>query len=402
MDPLTSARPSSAYRGMTSSHARHRGQTPEEELRRHVLTNARDIPTLRRIVRRFAEPHLRYLAEVHSGVEVLMGLTFYVLSDPHVVIGRIRVDRRWTARALSSVRRVGWDVLSDVGLHIRYGLRVAYKFLFAPWSPEGRVSLAYAWLVATDPEDGKAADKKYFVEPPEPPPAGMVRVKWYPDLHSARCWAADYAPLWVELPLEPDGSLNLRPLKALWGMQNCYVVDRVPGRRVRIGRRPDEKLSALAWHVLLEGHSALGVIECPTRSMKAARKGREFTIRAIQACLLHPVESLAQGPRLLWRASMVILETTVWMAITLLAISVFVAWPLLDASIALALLCSYAVLVWVLVRLVYVLALLLECLLMCYVRVRSFFVKTRHAARTPAHKRSLRFGSYGSTMRNSL
>lgn len=51
----------------------------------------------------------------------------------------------------------------------------------------------------------------------------MVRVKWYPDVEAPLKWPAGLGDLWVDLPTEPDGSLNLRPLQRMWGMENSYV-----------------------------------------------------------------------------------------------------------------------------------------------------------------------------------
>lgn len=36
-------------------------------------------------------------------------------------------------------------------------------------------------------------------------------------------WSEELGDYWVDLPIEPDGSLDLRPLKRIWNMENCYV-----------------------------------------------------------------------------------------------------------------------------------------------------------------------------------
>ncbi|KAI0669454.1 hypothetical protein C8Q78DRAFT_177548 [Trametes maxima] len=142
-----------------------------------------------------------------------------------------------------------------------------------------------------------------------------VRVKWYPDLDSLRRWPEELGDLWVDLPLEPDGGLDLEPLQRMWGMENCYVLDVSPGRRPCIGRRPDEKLSALALQVRMDGHSVLRATECPTPATQSARKARAFVDKALNL-------DLKQTATALLRVSMLLLNTAFWIAITFLAIIV--------------------------------------------------------------------------------
>lgn len=53
-----------------------------------------------------------------------------------------------------------------------------------------------------------------------------VRVKWYPSAKAVRKWPDGLGEIWLDMPLERDGSLNLRPVMRRWGMENCYV--RIP------------------------------------------------------------------------------------------------------------------------------------------------------------------------------
>ena len=53
--------------------------------------------------------------------------------------------------------------------------------------------------------------------------SSMVRIKWYPDLAATKNWPADVGQLWVDVPLDRHGCLDLKFVMALWGMQNCYV-----------------------------------------------------------------------------------------------------------------------------------------------------------------------------------
>ena len=51
----------------------------------------------------------------------------------------------------------------------------------------------------------------------------MVRIKWYPDLEATKNWPPGVGQLWVDVPLDRHGCLDLKFVMALWGMQNCYV-----------------------------------------------------------------------------------------------------------------------------------------------------------------------------------
>ncbi|KAI0364007.1 hypothetical protein BV20DRAFT_60012 [Pilatotrama ljubarskyi] len=298
-----------------------------------------DFHSFYHIAYELAQPHLTYFRDLRGGVEVLMGLVVYVGINRRELLGSFRADRRFTApRILRSLFRVGRGVLSDIVDRAGHNVKVAYKFLFARWSPETRSQFAFRWVVTPHLVGGKAADKKRALEPPEPPRDGTVRVKWYPSLRAPQVWPEGYWDLWVDLPLEPDGSLDLRPLKNLWGMENCYVLDRVPEKRVRLGRPSDEKLSPLAWRVLLDGHSVLGVVECPTPSMQAARRGRAFVKRMLNTDEREVAKLLMRTALLaLWRWCKIVLETAVWMAITLFAITAFAVWPMLKGCTTLLL-----------------------------------------------------------------
>ena len=44
----------------------------------------------------------------------------------------------------------------------------------------------------------------------------MVRIKWYPDLAATKNWPADVGQLWVDVPLDRHGCLDLKFVMALW------------------------------------------------------------------------------------------------------------------------------------------------------------------------------------------
>ena len=107
---------------------------------------------------------------------------------------------------------------------------------------------------------------------------------------------------------------------------------------MRTGRKPDEQLSALAWNVLLDGHSVVGVIGmalhsgdihsatnlCLTSQEKAApstqvaREGRAF------------VKRLATDPSLWWSLIKALPTTVSWTALALLAIPILTVWRIVE------------------------------------------------------------------------
>lgn len=48
-------------------------------------------------------------------------------------------------------------------------------------------------------------------------------MKWYPDVEAPLRYPPDLGELWMDVPLESDGRLDLRRLKRAWGMENCFV-----------------------------------------------------------------------------------------------------------------------------------------------------------------------------------
>ncbi|KAH9888348.1 hypothetical protein C8Q73DRAFT_181712 [Cubamyces lactineus] len=95
-------------------------------------------------------------------------------------------------------------------------LAIAWKFVTMPLlSPQDHARRLYKTVNVK----GK---RRQEAQPP--PPKATVRVKWYPDLDTPlKPWPAGLGELWTDLPIEPDGSLDLRPLRRMWGMENIYV-----------------------------------------------------------------------------------------------------------------------------------------------------------------------------------
>ncbi|PIL33749.1 hypothetical protein GSI_04374 [Ganoderma sinense ZZ0214-1] len=160
-----------------------------------------------------------------------------------------------------------------------YAFSVAIPFLFAPQGPEARAR--------------ETAEQPIPVY--GPPEHDMMRIKWYPNLQATNRWPEHMGQLWVDVPLERDGCLDLRFVKALWGMQNCYVID--PNRsKPHLSRRPVEKLSPLAVNVLLaDGHKVIGVVERPSEHLQVARKYRAYVKDQARPFFLEAI------PRFLWQ-----------------------------------------------------------------------------------------------------
>ncbi|KAI0753325.1 hypothetical protein C8Q80DRAFT_1055124, partial [Daedaleopsis nitida] len=94
-----------------------------------------------------------------------------------------------------------------------------------------------------------------------PPKKGMVRVKWYPSAEAMRAWPEGFGELWVDLPLEQGGTLDLRPAIRLWGMENCFVLDGNRDEPHLLARQPTYELTGLAVTVLLgDLHEVIGVV----------------------------------------------------------------------------------------------------------------------------------------------
>ncbi|OSC97541.1 hypothetical protein PYCCODRAFT_1461828, partial [Trametes coccinea BRFM310] len=220
---------------------------------------------------------LLYLSHIHDGVNQLFSLLYSVCSRPSEVFNRHHVnDLVITDQPLSPWEALLLTVEDVCAGGLTYLTKAVVHFVTAPWySPEDyarRLYIERMWVAAVGKQPGPTVN---------PISKGMVRVKWFPDLEAPlQPWPEGLAELWTDLPVQPDGSLDLRPLKRMWGMENIYVIDANHGRRMRIGRKPDEVLSALAWTVLLGRHSVLGVVEVTSPPMRAARQARAFVTRA--------------------------------------------------------------------------------------------------------------------------
>ncbi|KAH9856225.1 hypothetical protein C2E23DRAFT_508152 [Lenzites betulinus] len=125
----------------------------------------------------------------------------------------------------------------------------------------------------------------------------------------------------MDVPLESDGRLDLRRLKRVWGMENGFAMYTGPGRRIRVGPQPDEQLSAIAWTVALGSNAVLGVIECPSPSTQAARRGRAI---------------LKGVPRATLTVGRLMLSHAFWIGATLVALPVLVVLRMLQLPVRFA------------------------------------------------------------------
>ncbi|KAI9061389.1 hypothetical protein FKP32DRAFT_947917 [Trametes sanguinea] len=242
---------------------------------------------------------LLYLGHIHDGISQLYWLLYLACSRPSEVFGRHYLNVLVIPGPLPST----WDILLQTGEDVcaeglAFLIKAAGHFITAPWySPEDHARRLYTERART-----RDVDKQREATRLHAPKgwdcscccllqrhrltslASAVRVKWYPDLEAPlKPWSEGLAELWTDLPIQADGSIDLRPLKRMWGMENIYVrplqlsrllrpktvpnrqkmpqvIDANHGRRMRIGRRPDEVLSGLAWTVLLGRHDVLGVV----------------------------------------------------------------------------------------------------------------------------------------------
>ncbi|KAI0330387.1 hypothetical protein GY45DRAFT_1323708 [Cubamyces sp. BRFM 1775] len=232
-----------------------------------------------------------FLGELYLGVDQLLRLVALLSVSPSEVFGSRPVLCRFHC----------YDWLCKAPLAI------VWKFITTPLlSPEDHARRIY--------KAANARGKRKWETRPSVSKE-MVRVKWYPDLEAPlKPWPAGLGELWTDISLGPDRSLDLRPLKHMWGMENIYVIDASRGRPLRTGRKPDDQLSELAWNVLLDGHRVLGAIEKATPSTQVAREGRAL------------VKRLATDPTL-WLSSIRAFPATVlWTALALLAIPILTVW----------------------------------------------------------------------------
>ncbi|KAI8970994.1 hypothetical protein BD414DRAFT_581559 [Trametes punicea] len=272
---------------------------------------------------------LLYLSELQEGVDQFLCLVGFCFLHPLEVFNRphlARIENYWRER--STLDLFLEDAHDICGEWFTVYPKAVLRFVTLPWrSPEDYARRLYREVMRSKAA-GKQQQTAYY-----PTPEGMVRVKWYPDLEAPlKPWPEGLGVLWTDLPIQPDGSLDLRPLMRMWGMENVYVIDANHGRRIRIGREPDEQLSAIAWRVLLNGHSVLGVVEQTLPSTRLARRARACVKRAFTE------------PFLLYNALTALSATVGWCAVTLLAISVFIVWNAAGVLLALSALTILAVL----------------------------------------------------------
>ncbi|KAI0765717.1 hypothetical protein BD413DRAFT_615610 [Trametes elegans] len=273
--------------------------------------------------------HIDYFCAIKGGVDGLVNLLAASAAhaastrDPRAGWNQLRLGvyrRRYLPKMVATLEEV---LLHRFAEPLDFWIPVAYKFLFAPRSPEDRSRRLHAkWL---KDRWSKAAGKRPQGGCPAVP-EGHVRVKWYPDLEAPFKWPSGLGDLYQDLALDTDGSLDLTPLLRLWGMENCYVLNAASGRRISIGRDEDDRLSALTLAVRLDGHSVVGVVEQPTPTMQAARRGRT----QFKESLKHdPLSLVLDGLSFLARGVASLSQGTYWTAVTLEALVCCLLWRVL-------------------------------------------------------------------------
>ncbi|OJT13280.1 hypothetical protein TRAPUB_10173 [Trametes pubescens] len=308
LPPLTSTSITTVPRGFYKDSDTFDGRTPVQVTYDYVIPRVRATylyaQTLYQDVYALVEPHLPYFFELKEGMDESLGLLVYaIMVDPcgtldwcwHNVISREGIPQM--------LAQTGREVALEVGRRVRYHARVAHRLLL---------------LLRRGSENRAkhARGKQRELLQPGPTPHGFVRVKRYFGTEAPLRWPAGLGDCWVDLPLEPDDSLDLRPLRRIWNMENCYVMLAGPSKRIRIGRRPDEKLSALAWVVSLGPDSTLCVIERPTPETIAARRYRAHLKNGIDVSEV--AYALARLGSLL-----------LWIPITFVALVAFAFWQAL-------------------------------------------------------------------------
>ncbi|KAI0740797.1 hypothetical protein C8Q76DRAFT_709053 [Earliella scabrosa] len=245
------------------------------------------------------EPEYGFGDVVHAlTVEHLDGLEWFPYARIYsymalLAYGLIHPDQflRWLDEKTGCTKTLGRAIRKDV--HDQWFLDAeerfwhfaerARLFLYSPFRcPEDHSRRAFRRLGCPPLQPGW---KMRCWSAKEPPREGTVRVKWYPSAEAVRRWPEGLGEIWTDLPLEPDGSLDLRPVLRLWGMENCYVL-RVDGQRnpPDFGRRQTLDVSAIGVKVLLgEFHEVIGVVEQPTPPMRDARHARASVWLALSA-----------------------------------------------------------------------------------------------------------------------
>ncbi|KAH9949299.1 hypothetical protein B0H21DRAFT_729527 [Amylocystis lapponica] len=113
-----------------------------------------------------------------------------------------------------------------------------------------------------------------------PPPPGTVRVRWFPYLEAVLPGKHEQPDLYADVMLEPNGDLDLRILKRLWGLENCIPVDWVrlklfyPGNPDRLSHVAVQLLSADQEH-------CLRIVECPSWERLDGRELREWVLGVV-------------------------------------------------------------------------------------------------------------------------
>nr|VWO99609.1 High osmolarity signaling protein SHO1 (Osmosensor SHO1) [Ganoderma boninense] len=209
------------------------------------------------------------------GSRVSSYLALFAYSIAHPKQFALWVNDAWTIRISQTIagatyadaRREGANAAMPKAV---FAFCVARLFLFAPRGPEVRArALLRSVPVRCPPVDG------------------TVRIKWYPDLEAMKRWPSGMGELWVDVPVDCDGSVDLKIVMDRWGMQNCYVID-ANRARPHLWRRHVEKLSALAISILLaDGHKVIGVVERPSKPLQIAREYRASLVHLRHQAWLH-------------------------------------------------------------------------------------------------------------------
>ncbi|OBZ69778.1 hypothetical protein A0H81_10171 [Grifola frondosa] len=226
------------------------------------------------------------LAESEKVVEFIRYLCFLALYSGHLT-------KQWIiAPAWASCR---WLAASDMRRGFKTFGRDVFDFVVALFRkpPSEYASEAHHKSLL---ERRRVCIKSYgptrirlHLIPMPPPNPGLVRVRYYADIMSM--FPGSQTPrgeedLFADIPLEPNGDLNLRLIKRLWGLHNFYPVDCERLDIFKPGK--DGVLSALALAILTQDQECLRVVELPSKAVRLGRKTRAFAKRkfrdGVQVC----------------------------------------------------------------------------------------------------------------------
>ncbi|KAL6305098.1 hypothetical protein BKA93DRAFT_230609 [Sparassis latifolia] len=151
-----------------------------------------------------------------------------------------------------------------------------------------------------------------------PPPPCMVRVRWYQSIEHMVPDQFEDPDLFADIPLESNGDLDMRKIKRLWNLENCYPVDWTR-LKVMVPGDPD-RLSSLAVEVMTRDFDrCLRVIERPGPATLLARERRVIFIdrwRTTKSVCTDISWKLRNSPRALFELlSMLVMLVVAYLAL---------------------------------------------------------------------------------------